>query len=179
MVRNGYHPEREIQTGIGPVQVRVPKLRAKIGNPVNFRSHLVPPYVRKTKSLEAALPWLYLKGISSGEMSEALEVLVGKEARGLSASTIARLISLWADEYDAWKKTDLSRSKWPYLWVDGIYSGARNEEVKLCALVVIGVDAQGSKHFLAIEDGKRESTQSWREVLLSLQSRGLPSLSLP
>jgi putative transposase len=173
IVRNGYQPERELQTGIGPITVRVPKVRAKMGEPITFRSALVPPYVRKTRSLEAALPWLYLKGISTGEMSEALAVLVGPEATGLSASTISRLKVDWGIEYKAWRERDFSGEHYVYIWVDGVYSGLRGDDNKLCALVVIGVTECGEKHFLAIEDGQRESTQSWREVLLSLKSRGL------
>jgi len=173
IVRNGYQPAREIQTGIGPVTVKVPKVRAKDGRPVTFRSALVPPYVRKTRSLEAALPWLYLKGISTGEMESALVALVGPEARGLSASTVARLKRQWADEYVAWRQTRLDKDQWVYLWADGIYSGLRAEDAKLCALVIIGVNERGEKRFLAIEDGVRESTQSWREVLLALKARGM------
>jgi transposase-like protein len=173
VVRNGHHPEREIQTGIGPVTVRVPKVRSRQGEPVTFRSALVPPYVRKTRSLEAALPWLYLKGISTGEMQAALETLVGPEAKGLSASTVARLKQTWRGEYDTWRQRRVDNEQWVYIWVDGIYSGLRAEQHRLCALVVIGVNAQGEKQFLAIEDGVRESTQSWREVLLNLKARGL------
>jgi putative transposase len=168
VVRNGYLPERELQTGVGPVPVRIPKVRAKTGEPVTFRSALVPPYVRKTKSLEAALPWLYLKGISTGEMSEALAVLVGPEAKGLSASTVSRLKQVWAEEYRHWCEGRLDKDRWVYVWADGVYSGLRAERTKLCSLVVVGVNERGEKHFLAIEDGVRESTQSWREVLLKL-----------
>ena len=180
VVRNGYLPEREIQTGVGPVTVRVPKVRAKTGEPVTFRSALVPPYVRKTRSLEAALPWLYLKGVSSGEMGEALKVLVGEQARGLSASTVSRLKQVWAGEYQAWRDERLDKDRWVYVWADGVYSGLRAEQAKLCALVVIGVNEHGEKRFLAIEDGVRESTQSWREVLLNLRSRGMnvPELAI-
>lgn len=173
VVRNGYQPERPIQTGIGPVTVRIPKVRSRDGQPVTFHSALVPPYVRKTRSLEAAIPWLYLKGVSTGEMGEALGVLVGKEAAGLSASTVARLKKQWAEEYHAWRQQALDKNEWVYIWADGIYSGLRTEETKLCALVVVGVNAKGEKHFLAIEDGVRESTQSWREMLLKLKSRGM------
>lgn len=173
VVRNGYHPERAIQTGIGPVTVKIPKVRGKDGEPVTFRSALVPPYVRKTVSLEAALPWLYLKGISTGEMANALEVLVGPEAKGLSASTVARLKQAWAEDYNAWRERRLDRDQWVYIWVDGVYSGLRAADAKLCALVIIGVNERGEKHFLAIEDGVRESTQSWREVLLKLKARGM------
>jgi putative transposase len=178
VVRNGYQPEREIQTGIGPVSVKVPKVRAKDGQGATFRSALVPPYVRKTRSLSAALPWLYLKGISTGEMEAALEVLVGSEAKGLSASTVARLKREWATEYADWRVSRLDRDQWVYIWADGIYSGLRAEDAKLCALVIIGVNERGEKRFLAIEDGVRESTQSWREVLLGLKARGLNSPKL-
>ena len=180
VVRNGHLPERELQTGLGPVTVQIPKVRAKTGEPVTFHSALVPPYVRKTRSLEAALPWLYLKGISSGEMGEALKVLVGPEATGLSASTVSRLKQVWAEEYRSWCEDRLDKDRWVYVWADGVYSGLRAEQTKLCALVVIGVNARGEKHFLAIEDGVRESTQSWREVLLKLKSRGMnvPELAI-
>ena len=180
VVRNGHHPQREIQTGIGPVTVKIPKVRAKDGKPVTFRSALVPPYVRKTASLEAAIPWLYLKGVSSGEMSSALEVLVGAEARGLSASTVSRLKQVWAEDYQAWRQKRLDQDQWVYVWADGVYSGLRAEQAKLCALVIIGVNARGEKRFLAIEDGVRESTQSWREVLLDLKARGMnaPKLAI-
>lgn len=173
VVRNGYLPEREIQTGLGPITVRIPKVRVKTGEPVTFRSALVPPYVRKTRSLEAALPWLYLKGVSSGEMEAALEVLVGPEAKGLSASTVSRLKQSWAQEYQEWQKSRLDKDRWVYVWADGVYSGLRAEQTKLCVLVVIGVNDRGEKRFLAIEDGARESTQSWREVLLPLKARGM------
>lgn len=178
VVRNGYQPERQIQTGIGAISVQIPKVRAKDGSPVTFRSALVPPYVRKARSLEAALPWLYLKGISTGEMQSALSVLVGADAQGLSASTVARLKLQWGQEYQAWCTRRLDQDQWAYLWVDGIYSGLRAEDTKLCALVVIGVNAKGHKQFLAIEDGVRESTQSWREVLLGLKTRGMNSPQL-
>ena len=173
VVRNGYQPEREIQTGIGPVTVQVPKVRSRQGHAVRFHSALVPPYVRKSRSLEAALPWLYLKGISTGEMQSALEVLVGPEAKGLSASTVARLKQTWRAEYEAWRQRRFDQDRWVYIWVDGIYSGLRAEHQRLCALVVIGVNEHGEKHLLALEDGLRESTQSWREVLVDLQARGM------
>jgi transposase-like protein len=173
VVRNGYQPAREIQTGIGPVTVQVPKVRSRTGKPVSFHSALVPPYVRKTARVEAALPWLYLKGVSTGEMQAALEALVGPEAKGLSASTVSRLKQAWRGEYEAWRGRRWDQEQWVYVWADGIYSGLRAEQQRLCALVVVGVNARGEKHFLAIEDGIRESTQSWREVLLDLKARGL------
>jgi transposase-like protein len=155
VVRNGYLPERQILTGVGPVTVKVPKVRSRIEESVVFRSSLVPPYVRRAKRVEAALPWLYLKGISTGQMAEALSVLVGPEAKGLSASTISRLKAEWQREYEAWCRKRLDKDRWVYLWVDGIYSGLRADGQKLCALIVIGVNDRGQKHFLAIEDGVR------------------------
>ncbi|GAA5444759.1 IS256 family transposase ISOan6 [Microbulbifer sp. NBRC 101763] len=176
IVRNGYLPEREVQTGIGLVKVKIPKVRSKDSKPVTFHSALVPPYVRKARSLEAALPWLYLKGVSTGEMEDALSILAGPEAKGLSASTVARLKGQWKNEYDTWRSQRLEG----YIWVDGIYSGLRSEESRLCALVVIGVNEGGEKHFLAIEDGERESTLSWKGVLGKQKERGMyaPELAI-
>lgn len=173
VVRNGHLPEREVLSGIGPVAVRVPKVRSRTEEAVVFRSSLVPPYVRKAKSVEAALPWLYLRGISTGEMAEALSVLVGDEAKGLSAAVVSRLKLKWQAEHKRWCERRLDTERWVYLWVDGIYSSLRGEKEKLCVLVVMGVNERGQKRFLAIEDGVRESTQSWREVLLGLKARGL------
>lgn len=173
VVRNGHQPERDILTGIGPVSVRVPKVRTRAGEPAVFRSSLVPPFVRKARSVEAALPWLYLKGVSSGDMAEALGVLVGPQAKGLSAPVVSRLKQVWQADYEAWRKTSLAKDRWVYVWADGIHSGLRGEAGKLCVLVVIGVNDRGQKRLLAIEDGVRESAQSWREVLLSLKARGL------
>lgn len=180
VVRNGCHPKREIQTGIGPVTAKIPKVRSKAGEAVTFQSTLVPPYVRKTRSLEAALPWLYLKGISTGEMAHALAVLVGSEAKGLSSSTVAKLKRQWAEDYRNWRETRMDKDQWNNIWVDGVYSGLRAEDAKLCVLVIIGVNERGEKRFLAIDDGMRESTQSWREVLLALKARGLnpPKLAI-
>ena len=173
VVRNGFHPEREVLTGLGPVAVRIPKARARGEGLAVFHSRLVPPYVRRAKSVDAALPWLYLHGVSTGNMREALAALVGPEAAGLSASVVARLKNRWMEEYRAWRRSKLGKDRWVYLWVDGIYSGLRAEDERLCALVVIGVNERGQKKFLAIEDGVRESKQSWREVLLQLKGRGL------
>ena len=173
VVRNGYQPERDIQTGISPVTVKIPKVRSRDGKPVSFRSALVPPYVRKTASLEAALPWLYLKGISTGEMQPALEVLLGAQARGLSASTVSRLKQMWRQEYETWRHRRLDNNRWVYIWADGIHSGLRADRQRLCDLVVVAVNERGDKHFLAIEDGIRELAQSWREVLLDLKARGI------
>ncbi|MGH8362203.1 MAG: IS256 family transposase [Gammaproteobacteria bacterium] len=173
VVRNGYLPAREILTGIGPVAVQVPKVRSRTDVPAVFHSSLVPPYVRKAKSVEAALPWLYLKGISTGQMQDALTVLVGPQAKGLSAPVVSRLKAAWSADYQTWCQRRLDRDRWVYVWADGIYSGLRAESQRLCVLVVIGVNERGEKHFLAIEDGVREATQSWREVLVKLKDRGL------
>jgi putative transposase len=173
VVRNGYLPEREVLSGIGPVTVSMPRARDRSGDGPRFRSSLVPPYVRRSKSLDAVLPWLYLKGVSTGDMREALAGLVGKEAAGLSAAVVSRLKARWADEYAAWKQAPLGKDRWVYLWADGIYSGLRADEQRVCLLVVIGVNERGQKRFLAIEDGVRESTESWRGVLRDLKARGL------
>ena len=177
MVRNGYQPEREILTGIGKVAVQVPKVRSRQGEPVSFRSALVPPYIRKTATMEAAIPWLYLKGISTGQMQGALEALVGPQAKGLSANVVGRLKKQWEAEYQTWCQRSVA-DDWVYIWADGIYSGLRGDDGRLCCLVIIGVNSRGDKHFLAIEDGVRESKQSWREVLLSLRQRGMRSPKL-
>ena len=174
VVRNGYLPEREILTGIGAVEVAVPKARGRSGELEPFHSSVAPRYVRRCASLDAAIPWLYLRGISTGDMRKAVSALVGEEtARGLSPNVVSRLKRAWYAEYQAWRSGKLDGEEWVYVWADGIHSGLRGGEGRLCALVVIGVNANGEKHFLAIEDGVRESTQSWREVLLGLKDRGL------
>ena len=173
VVRNGFQPEREVLTGLGPVAVRIPKARSRAEEPAVFRSRLVPPYVRRAKSVDAVLPWLYLHGVSTGNMREALAALLGPEAAGLSAPVVARLKRRWMEEYRLWRRAKLGKERWVYVWVDGIYSGLRAEHERLCALVVIGVNERGQKKLLAIEDGVRESKQSWRELLLELKGRGL------
>ena len=173
VVRNGYLPERAIQTGIGPVSVRQPRVRDRGDGAIRFTSAILPRYLRRTKSLEDLLPWLYLKGISTGDFSEALAALLGAEAPGLSASTITRLKEVWRAEAERWQRRDLSVRRYVYFWVDGIYFGARMEEEKQCILVIIGATDTGRKELIAITDGYRESAQSWREVLLDLKRRGL------
>ncbi len=172
VVRSGHHPEREVITGVGKVSVEVPKIRSREGTPESFQSLVVPPYIRRTATLDAAIPWLYLKGVSSGQMQSALEAIVGPEAKGLSANVVGRLKRQWEAEYKQWCTRAVS-DEWVYIWADGIYSGLRGDDGRLCCLVIIGVNSRGQKHFLAIEDGVRESKQSWREVLLSLKQRGL------
>ena len=174
VVRNGYLPQREILTAVGPVEVRVPKVRDRSGTGVKFNSALVPPYVRRSKTIAAALPWLYLKGISSGDMREALAVLVGEEARGLSPNVISRLKGQWAGEYGQWMKRDLSACRYLYWWVDGIHTSVREEDgARSCLLVIIGVTVEGKKELVSIGDGLRESAASWLEVLRDLKGRGL------
>lgn len=173
VVRNGYKPQRELLTGVGPVGVRVPKVRSRSAEAAVFRSALVPPYVRRAKSIDAALPWLYLHGVSTGDMREALAALVGPQAKGLSPPVVARLKNRWSQEYKTWRRKALGKDRWVYVWADGVYSGLRAEDERLCALVLIGVNERGQKRFLAIEDGVRESKQSWLELLRDLKERGL------
>ncbi len=173
VVRNGYLPEREVLTALGPVPVRVPKVRDRSGSGVKFNSALVPPYVRKARRVEAALPWLYLRGISTGDMQEALSVLVGEEAKGLSPAVVSRLKAQWSEDYLAWNRRDLSDERYVYVWADGIYSTLRGEDDRLCLLILIGVNEQGEKRLLALSDGYRESKASWLSVVQDLQARGL------
>ena len=174
VVRNGYLPERDILTGAGPVAVRVPKVRDRSGNGVKFNSVIAPPYIRRSPRVSAALPWLYLKGISTGDMEEALQVLLGEDAKGLSANVVSRLKAQWADEHRAWDQRDLSEARYVYWWVDGIHTGLRSEQSEgQCLLVIIGVTPDGRKERVVIGDGYRESKQSWTEILLDLKARGL------
>ena len=173
VVRNGYLPERAIQTGIGAVRVRQPRVRDRGDGAIRFTPAILPRYLRRTRSLEDLLPWLYLKGISTGNFSDALAALLGTDAPGLSASTISRLKEVWQDEMERWQRRDLAAKRYIYFWADGIYFGARMEEEKQCILVIIGATDTGRKELIAIADGYRESAQSWREVLLDLKRRGL------
>jgi transposase-like protein len=176
VVRNGYLPEREILTGAGALAVKVPKVRDRCGSGVKFNSALVPPYVRKSPRVSAALPWLYLKGISTGDMGDALSVLLGEDAKGLSANVVSRLKAQWADEQTAWSRRDMSAARYVYWWVDGIHTGVRSEPSDgQCLLVIMGVTPAGKKERVAIGDGYRESSASWKEVLQDLKSRGLRS----
>ena len=173
IVRNGYLPEREIQTGVGTVVVRVPKVRDRSGAGIKFGSLLVPPYLRRTKSVETLLPWLYLKGISTGDFHEALTALLGPAAKGLSAPTIARLKQGWEKEHQDWTKESLANKRYVYWWADGIHFSIRGDDARSCILVLIGVTETGHKEFVAIEEGLRESELSWVEVLENLRARGL------
>ena len=177
IVRHGYLPERAIQTGIGAVTVKAPRVRdrdpAATGGRIRFTSSILPPYLRRSKSMEELLPWLYLKGISSGDFSETLAALLGPDAPGLAASTITRLKAVWWDECEAWKRRDLSVKRYIYFWADGIYFSPRLDHDKQCLLVIIAADALGHKDIVGMVDGYRESTQSWKELLLDLKRRGL------
>jgi len=175
IVRNGYLPERQIQTGIGPVPVEVPRIRDRslqVSERVSFSSTILPPYLRKTRSMEQLIPWLYLKGVSTGDFSDALTALVGKDAPGLSASTISRLKTVWQQEFQQWQKRNLSEKRYVYFWVDGIYCNVRLDD-KQCLLVIMDATADGVKELVSIEGGFRESELSWRQLLLDLKSRGL------
>ena len=176
VVRNGYLPEREIQTGIGPVAVKVPRARDRQpdheSGSIRFNSSLLPPYLRKTKSMEELIPWLYLKGVSTNDFTEALAALVGKDAPGLSVSTISRLKSIWQEDLEQWQKRDLSHKRYVYIWADGIYCNVRMEG-RQCLLVIIGATEDGKKELLALDSGFRESELSWTELLLDLKHRGL------
>lgn len=183
VVRNGHLPEREITTGLGPIVVKQPRVRDK--RPTDqrefFSPNLLPKYLRKTKAIEEMIPWLYLKGISTNDFPEALQSLLGSDAKGLSPSTITRLKSAWEDEYDAWNKRSLAGKKYVYIWADGIYSNVRfnnnegraKDENRQCLLVLMGATADGTKELIAVVAGRRESEESWKEVLLDLQMRGL------
>ena len=178
MVRNGYLPARTVMTGLGEVRIQVPKTRDRRGRGRHFTSALLPPYIKRTASVEGVLPWLYLKGVSTGDMSAALAALLGEQARGLSAGTVSRLKRVWEQAYQAWCVRDLRGRRYVYVWVDGIYFNVRGEDARQCLLVVIGVDELGRKELLAVEDGYRESKQNWREVLLDLKARRFTPPSL-
>jgi transposase-like protein len=172
VVRNGYLPERTVQTGIGEVEVRVPKVRDRSGGGARFNSALLPPYLKRARSVEELIPWLYLKGVSTGDYQEALAALLGAGAKGLSANTVIRLKQQWSEEHRAWSQRDLGERRYVYWWADGIYSNVRLDE-KLCLLVIIGVTEHGHKELIAVEDGMRESEASWLELLTGLRERGL------
>ena len=176
VVRNGYQPERTVQTGIGDVAVRVPKTRDRSGSGAHFTSNLLPPYLRRARSVEQLLPWLYLKGISSGDFQEALSALLGESAEGLSASTLGRLKQQWLTEHAEWRERDLSQRRYLYWWADGIHFNLRGDDERACLLVIIGVLPDGTKEFVALDDGVREAEQSWYELLVRLRDQqGLAS----
>ena len=177
VVRHGHGPMRRIQTGVGPVEVQRPKVRDRADVPeaekIRFTSVILPRWARRSKSLDALLPVLYLRGISTGDFQEALAGLLGKDAPNLSPSVIRRLTAAWEGEYDAWRRRDLSARRYVYIWADGVYLQARMAPIAECMLVVIGATPEGKKELVGFQVGTRESAQSWRELLVDLKARGL------
>ena len=168
------------KTGVGLVEVRQPRVRDKrrdeLGERFRFTSRILPPYLRRTKSLDELIPWLYLRGISTGDFTEALQALLGPQAKGLSATNIVRLKESWQQEWKAWNRRSLHEKRYVYLWADGVHFNIRLEDPgnnKQCILVLMGATEDGRKELIAISDGYRESTQSWRELLLAVKQRGL------
>jgi len=179
VVRNGYLPEREIQTGAGKLAIKQPRARVKGDvhcdgdEELKFESKLIPPYLRKAKSIEELIPWLYLRGISTNDMEEALSALLGLNAVGLSPSSVVRCKKIWEAEFGAWDQRSLQGKRYVYVWADGVYFNVRLTGERACILVVIGATAKGKKEVIAIHDGMRESEISWTEVLEDLKARGL------
>ena len=180
VVRNGHMPPRSILTGLGPVAVKRPRVNDRRtdgdGNRMRFTSSILPPYLRRTRAIVELVPWLYLKGISTGDFPDALQALLGPSAEGLSATNICRLKRVWEDEWKDWSRRDLSGKQYVYVWADGIHFNIRLEDEankKQCILVLMGATADGKKELLGIADGYRESEQSWAELLNDLRSRGL------
>lgn len=173
-VRNGKAQGRTIQMGAGSIKIRAPRVHDRRDG-VRFTSNILPPYMRRSPRLEEALPALYLRGLSTGDFSEGLEALLGPKAAGLSAPTINRLLKVWQDDYKAWRKRTLKGKEYVYIWADGVYFNVRLEDDRLACLVIIGVRPDGRKELVALEDGYRESTESWASVLRDLKRRGLPA----
>lgn len=177
VVGNGYMPWRTVLTGAGPLKVKQPRVcdrrEVDLEDKVRFSSEIVPPYIRRSKSLDDLIPWLYLRGISTGDFSNALEALVGPDAPGLSPNVVTRLTEKWQKEHEQWCRRDLSQEEYVYVWADGVHFNVRLEEDRQCVLVLIGATRDGKKELLGVLDGYRESEQSWRELLVSLKARGL------
>jgi len=179
VVHNGYKPSRQIVTGAGALEVQQPRIRDNSPNKdqrVQFSSAILPPYLRRSKAIEEFIPWLYLKGISTGDFAEALQALLGEQAKGLSANVIVRLKEQWSAEFEQWNRRDLTGKQYVYLWADGIYVNVRLEDTenkRQCLLVLIGATVEGHKELVAVMDGYRESEQSWSELLIDLKQRGL------
>ena len=183
IVRNGYCPERSIQTGIGDIEVRKPRVRDRrpADQRETFTSQILPPYLRRSKSIEELIPWLYLRGISTGDFAQALKAILGEGASGLSPTTVTRLKGIWEAEYKEWGQRSLAEKHYVYIWADGVYFNIRLEEDRQCILVLIGATKDGRKELIAINDGFRESEQSWSTILLDLKNRGLsmaPSIAI-
>ena len=178
VVRNGFVPERSILTGIGPIAIKQPRVRDRREKKETFTSSILPRYLRRVPSLDNLIPTLYLKGISTGDFTEALKAILGENVRGLSANTIVRLKRQWEDEYKAWSKSSLAEKRYVYFWADGIYFNVRLEDIenkRQCMLVIIGAQEDGTKELIAVLDGYRESKLSWSELLSDLKQRGLDS----
>jgi len=186
IVRNGYLPEREVLTGAGALRVKQPRVADRrdvaADDKVRFSSSILPPYLRRSKNIDDLIPWLYLRGVSTGGFSDALQALVGPEAKGLSANVVTRLLEGWKSEYELWNRRDLSSKEYVYFWADGIHFNIRLEEDRQCILVLMGATKDGRKELIDILDGFRESEQSWRELLCDLKARGLkkaPKVTVP
>lgn len=175
VVRNGHLPERELVTGIGRVSIRQPRVHDRRPGE-KFTSQILPPFMRRVPSIDALIPCLYLKGISTGDFVEALEAILGPRATGLSATNIVRLKEVWKQDYEAWRQRDLKEKHYVYIWVDGIHFNVRLDDERSCMLVIIGATQDGQKELLAVQDGYRESELSWREILRDLKNRGLKDL---
>ena len=175
VVRNGYAQPRSVVTGLGPVEVQMPRAHDHRPEPKRekFTSSILPPYLRKAKSIEELVPWLYLKGVSTGDFTEALQALLGPDCPGFSPNTITRLKQQWEDEYKQWMQRDLSNKHYVYVWADGVHFNARLEEDRQCILVLMGATAEGKKKLIAVQDGYRESEQSWLSLLRDAKHRGL------
>jgi putative transposase len=180
VVRNGYLPQRTILSGVGPVEIKQPRVhdRRPAAQREKFSSAILPPYLRKTKSIEELIPWLYLKGVSTGDFAEALAALLGPDAKGLSANTVTRLKAVWQQEYDAWNQRSLADKHYVYVWADGVYFNIRLEDDRQCILVLMGATADGKKELIALADGYRESEESWKALLLDCKARGLTAAPL-
>jgi putative transposase len=178
VVRNGYLPKRSIQTGLGDIEVKVPKVRDRSGSGIKFNSGMVPPYLKRAQTIEEFLPWLYLRGISTGDFSETLKHLLGSEVLGLSAVTTCRLKQDWEQDHQDWTRGDLSKKRHAYVWTDGVYSNVRQDD-RLCLLVIVGSDENGRKELLALADGYRESAAGWEEALTDLRQHDFKTVPKP
>ena len=170
VVKNGYHPQREIISGLGPIRIRQPRVDDRriheYLDTERFSSKILPRYMRRTPSIDNLIPVLYLKGISTNEFTKALSAILGEGVKGLSEANIVRLKQFWETEYTEWTRRDLSNKAYAYFWVDGIYFNVRLDDEKSCILIIMGADEDGNKELIAVQDGFRESKTAWKEMLL-------------